>query len=130
MSLRNSGPGTSVSGAYRHYTTTLAYKWCSYTNIKTHTNTARAAHPPHTTGSRVKSGGKKYNLKEAAGLRERRHQELMAHKLSIPGQHDVSRRSAVVDLVQAHTNNAGGGRDMDLGRPGISLGSMVSGRLS
>ena len=78
----------------------------------------------------MKSGGKKYNLKEPAGLRERRHQELMAHKLSIPGQHDVSRRSAVVELVQAHTNNAGGGRDMDLGRPGISLGSMVSGRLS
>ena len=79
----------------------------------------------------MKSGGKKYNFMEPVGLPGRRHQELMARKLSVPWRYDVSRRSAVVELVQAHTKNAGGGRDMDPGRPDIRLGSMGrSGRLS
>ena len=58
-----------------------------------------------------------YNFQEPAGLPERRHKELVAHKLSVLGQHDVSRRSAMVSFVQVHTKNAGGGRDMDSGRP-------------
>ena len=80
----------------------------------------------------MKWGGKatkKYHFKEPAGLPEPRHQELMAHKQSVPGQYDVSRRSTVVELVQAHTKNAGGGRDTDPGRPDVRLGAMWSRRL-